>query len=85
MVENLARGHIDMKAEINETTKNVRHLLYIINKLCDEEDDCTEDVFNDALSKYVPCENFAELQKLDGKLANDDFLSHAVSQTLINI
>ena len=71
-----------MKTETNETIKDVRHLHYMINKLCDADDDCTEEVFNDALSKYIPCENFPELQKLDGKLADEDFLSHAVSYRL---
>lgn len=81
MLQSLARGHVDMKADTNETIKNVRHLHYLVNKLCAEDgDECNEEVFNDALSQYVPCENFAELQKLDCKLADADFLSHAVSK-----
>ena len=50
----------------------------MVNKLCDG-DLCEEETFDDALSKYVPCESFAELQKLDGKLADGDFFSRAVS------
>lgn len=77
MLRNLARGHIEMKAETKEANKNVRHLHYMVNKLCDG-DLSEEETFDDALSKYVPCETFAELQTLDGKFADEDFFSRSV-------
>ena len=87
MLEKLARAQVEMKSESKEMTKNVRHLHYMVNKLKDgaRNEELDEESFEDVLSKYIPCETFAELQSLDGKLAEENFFSHAVSNHVFQL
>ena len=81
LMSKVMKGIIDLKAEVREQRKDIRHLHHIVMKsrigitVTENNENEEEEILTD----FIPCFTYRDLQDLDQKLGNNSFFENAVS------
>ena len=80
---NVMKLLIEMRDEHKEMKSSVEYLHYLVSRLNGSKSDCEENIDNDRITNYIPCQTFHELQTFNLKLETDkSFFNHCVSHFL---
>lgn len=77
---------IALDQKITGLQQDMHHTHYMLRKLARNEPITEEDLQNERITQYIPCQTYRELQNLEEKLdSNERFMKHAVRKLIYNV